>query len=111
VATIVVWCGDATPLEHISAVIAQPTGVGGAQISFTLSAPATVSARILNVAGREVATIYRRGELDSGLQSLVWNGQDAGGLVVPNGTYLVQLTAKTSDGMSTRQMATLNLRR
>ena len=66
---------------------------------------------ILNIAGREVATIAPRGEFGSGLQSLVWSGRDGSGLAVPNGSYIVQLTARAPDGSSTQQMTPLNLRR
>jgi hypothetical protein len=83
----------------------------GAQVTFALSAPAQVSARVLNLAGRPIAILGAPRNYEPGTNALLWNARDAGGLAVPNGTYVVELTARTAEGAQARAVATLSLRR
>jgi len=73
------------------------TSSGASAIMLSLSAPATVSASIVNLAGREVGGIGDR-NLSSGLSTLLWNGKSRQGTPVPAGQYLVRLRAKDAAG-------------
>lgn len=97
------------PSPQVTAVLAAPTG-GGAEVAFTLSAPAEVGVEVLNIAGRPVARIRPR-QADAGLNRLVWNGMSATGTRVPTGIYLVRVTARTDSGEETSALATLRLSR
>ncbi len=94
----------------ISSASAVPTS-GGAEIAFTLSAPAEVAIRILNVAGRPVATVARDRDCDPGLQRLVWGGRSDQGTAAPAGVYLVQIKARNDEGQQVQSVCTLRLAR
>ncbi len=83
----------------------------GAEIVFTLSAPADVTASVLNVAGRPVRTICEARDCEAGTNSLVWNGLGSNGLPVPNGRYLIRIAAQDHSGQSATALTVLNLRR
>ena len=83
----------------------------GAQIVFSLSAPMTVDARILNIAGRPVKTLCRAKDCDAGANTLPWNARSGHGLPVPNGTYLLEVMAKAGDGPQTRELAQVRVGR
>ncbi len=93
----VIPSGDVVPLAVASAT-ALPTAAGGAEIAFTLSAPAAVTIDVLNIAGRPVATVVHDRAADAGTQRLVWSGQSAHGTRAPAGKYLVRITARIADG-------------
>ena len=81
------------------------------QIAFSLSAPIAVDARILNVAGRPVRTLCRAADCDAGANTLVWNAQSDRGLPVPNGTYLIEVVAKSADGAQARGLRQVRISR
>jgi parallel beta-helix repeat protein len=83
----------------------------GAQIVFSLSAPMAVDGRILNIAGRTVCTLCNAKECDAGANTLLWNARSDSGLRVPDGTYLIEVTAKAEDGGQTRTLAQVRLSR
>ncbi|MBM3497124.1 MAG: hypothetical protein FJX74_00490 [Armatimonadetes bacterium] len=79
----------------------------GAEIAFTLSAPAEVEVAVLNLAGRPVATVCRAREYSAGTQRLYWDGRGDSGLRVPAGRYVVQVGARGPDGAQARALATV----
>jgi hypothetical protein len=83
----------------------------GAQIAFSLSAAAQVQALILNIAGRPVKTLCHAQDCQAGTNTLLWNAQSDRGLVVPNGTYLVEVIAKAGDGSQARALGRVRVRR
>jgi hypothetical protein len=89
---------------------ATPTKAG-AQITFVLAADAQVEARVLNIAGRQIGTICRAKDCAAGSNTLVWSGQSDQGLAVPNGTYLVEVSAKASDGTQAKALAQVRVNR
>ena len=97
-------------LTCVSALSAVPTAAG-AEVTFTLSAPASVQAEVLNIAGRPVRLITPGTPFESGLQSLVWTGQSDAGLPVPNGRYLIRVTARGADGTSSQALGTVLVQR
>ena len=91
---------------YLTALSAMPTSTG-AQITFALSSAAQVQARILNIAGRPVRTLCQVRDCEAGTNTLLWNACSDDGLGVPNGTYLVELTAKAADGAQARALGQL----
>ena len=89
---------------------AAPVPGGGAQLSVSLSAAASVEVTITNLAGRPVAALPAS-DLSEGVSTLVWNGKGATGLRVPSGTYLVRVTARTDDGGQAQALSRLSLLR
>ncbi len=62
-------------------------------IRFGLPQQSTVTLRIYDLAGREVATVLEHVELPAGRHQRVWDGRDASGHAVSNGVYFCRLTA------------------
>ncbi len=87
-----------------------PTAVG-AQMTFTLSADASITCEVLNIAGRAVKTIVVDRPMAEGINSLAWDGRNAAGLRAPSGVYLVRMTATASSGARWTSMRTLSLTR
>jgi hypothetical protein len=82
----------------------------GAEIAFSLSAPAQVSGQILNLVGRPVALLAPR-SAESGLTRMSWNGRSAQGTAVPAGLYLVRLIARDGSGTQSSALAQVRLER
>ncbi len=106
----VIPSGEAVPLTVASAT-ALPTRGGGAEIAFSLSAAADVTVTILNIAGRPVATVARELATDAGTKRLVWSGQTTQGTRAPSGTYLVRVTAHSSDGEHVQAVTRVRIER
>jgi hypothetical protein len=93
----------------LTGAVAVPT-TAGAQITFSLSAPAQVTITVLNVAGRPVATVARDRALDGGTQHFLWSGRADSGTAVPAGVYLVRVAARSEAGGEASVLARLALR-
>jgi hypothetical protein len=98
------------PASTIAGLMALPSA-GGAEVAFSLSAAADVSARVLNLAGRPVRTLCVDQACQAGVTRLVWNAQADTGLRVPSGQYLVEVTARSPQGGQSRALATVRLMR
>jgi len=83
----------------------------GAQLTFTLTSSASVSARILNLAGRPVKTLCTARDCEAGANTLLWNTTSDSGVAVPSGVYLVEVSAKAEDGSQTRAVTQVSIRR
>ncbi len=92
-----------SPAAQIGGLSCVPTAAG-VQVTFSLSAAATVEARVRNIAGRPVRTICTARECESGINTLVWNGRGDEGLPVPSGIYLVEVVAKNAAGAQSRAL-------
>jgi len=62
------------------------------RIVFSLDAPARADLRIVDAAGRQVAT-FVLGDLPAGRHEVFWNGRDAGGHALASGIYVCELQA------------------
>ncbi|MBM3956786.1 MAG: hypothetical protein FJ313_01895 [Gemmatimonadetes bacterium] len=93
-------------LTSLSAVPAP----AGAQLTFSLPSPASVTATVLNIAGRPIRTIVADRPLDAGLQTLLWDRRAETGLPAPSGLYLIRVTARDASGGQSTALATLALR-
>ncbi len=94
----------------ISSATACPTAQG-AEITFSLSAPAMVSATIRNLAGRPVRVLCARKQCEAGVNTLLWNAESNSGLPVPSGVYLVEIQAAAPDGIQAQGLAQVRLNR
>ena len=91
----------------VTGAAAVPTATG-AEITFTLSAPAQVTVEILNLAGRPVALLAQARPTDAGLQRLAWNGQSLTGTGVPAGRYLARIKARDATGAQATALAPMS---
>lgn len=71
-------------------------GRGGCQVVYTLSREAQVQVRVLSRQGREIWRV-NGGRKGPGRQVQIWEGRDHQGRPVPNGYYLVEVTATTPE--------------
>jgi hypothetical protein len=95
----------------LNALTAQQSDSGGAQVVFTLSAPATCTVEIMNIAGRTVRVIERDRARPSGLNQVIWNGRSDFGSLAPAGVYLVTVQAAADDGTKVHAMRSLTVTR
>ena len=84
---------------------------GGAQVTFTLSAEACVTAEVLNIAGRVVRVLTADRTMPPGVNALTWNGRDSGGLGVPSGAYLVRMKVVDTAGANVQLVAPVRIAR
>ena len=100
--------GGALTLSGMSAVASR---AGGAEMTFTLSAPAACTVKVLNIAGRTVRVLRQGTPMPAGTSQVLWDGRSDAGLAVPSGTYVLQLEAVTDDGNRTQAVRTLAVQR
>ena len=94
----------------LAGLSATPTRAG-AEVTFTLSGAADVSATVLNLAGRPVKRLQADRATAAGTHRLVWNAMGDNGLPVPAGRYLIEVTARAADGSVSRALASVTLDR
>jgi hypothetical protein len=94
----------------LSALTAEPTRGGGLEVGYTLSGLAQVQVQVQGLGGRAVATL---GPLVSGQGrgQQTWDGRDANGRPVPNGTYRIEVIATTSEGELARSVRLVRIAR
>lgn len=102
--------GDSHSVLAVTSLSAVPAPAG-ARITFSLSSAAQVQACILNIAGRPVKTLCQAKDCEAGTNTVLWNAQSDSGLAVPNGTYLVEVTAKAADGAQARGLSQVRVSR
>jgi hypothetical protein len=81
------------------------------RIGFTLTREARVQAEITTLTGRPVRSLAARQDLGRGLSELHWDGRDAQGVPLPNGLYLVRITATDEEGNAVSAVRTVAVRR
>jgi flagellar basal-body rod modification protein FlgD len=70
---------------------------GAAVMNVELSAAANVTVSVKDANGKVVATLPK-GTLARGTNALTWDGRDANGSTLPDGSYKVEVTATGMDG-------------
>jgi hypothetical protein len=90
----------------ISAASARQRGAG-AVVTFSLSRSATVSAEVLNIAGRTVCSLAAGQPASAGVNSLAWNLRNAQGSPVSPGRYIVKVTVVADDGQQVAALTQL----
>lgn len=81
------------------------------RIGFTLTREARVRAEIATLSGRPVRELAAGRDLGRGLSELNWDGRDAQGVPLPNGLYLVRVTATDEEGNAVSAVRTVAVRR
>ncbi|MGI5818186.1 MAG: S8 family serine peptidase [Armatimonadota bacterium] len=105
-----IWAADGANSLAVSTMAAQPT-TGGAQITYSVSAPAEVQVEVINIAGRLIKRFAAR-DVDGGTQeTLSWNGVSDRGSAVPSGRYIVRLTALAADGQTVQAIRPFSIAR
>ncbi len=79
----------------------------GAGITVTVSAPAEVTVEVRGLGGRLVRELAAQ-TVQAGSTTLLWDGRDAAGHLVPAGVYQLVATAIGADGSLTRAQTTLS---
>ncbi len=79
-------------------------------ISYTLSTDARVEVSVLR-AGKVVRRLASAGTRAAGVQQITWDGRDSNGIALPNGAYLVEVKASSSDGQVVRHIVPVVLTR
>ncbi len=72
--------------------------IGGASISYSLSAESTADVVIKGASGKVVRSLAKGKVTTRGINSLSWNYRDEVGDPVPAGSYLIEVVATTPDG-------------
>ena len=86
-------------------VVAEPRRL--AELHFTLAGTGRVSARILNLAGREVRVLAANRPFRGGSHTLTWDGATSTGLTAPPGPYLIEITLRSPSGARHTRLAPL----
>lgn len=84
----------------VDRVAIRPQAGEHAVVTFRLGQPAQVRLDIWDSRDLRVRSIATQGALEAGERSLVWDGKDASGAVVPPEAYAYTLTATASDATS-----------
>ncbi len=79
------------------------------EMPYTLSAPAAVSAQIMNIAGRTIRHMASNSLQPAGQSRLIWNLRNAADRRVPDGMYLVKLVARSPQGQQVTSLRTVNI--
>ena len=98
-----------TGVTTLTSLAALPTKAG-AQVTFSLSGAARVTATVVNIAGRPIRTIVAEKPVGAGLQTLVWDRKAESGLTVPGGLYLIRVSARSPEGGQSTALATIVLK-
>jgi flagellar hook assembly protein FlgD len=107
-ATVANVTGAGSPLR-VTGLSALPTRGGQTAIYFSLSVPAAVNVRVLNVAGRPVRDVVRSLACRQGQNELAWDGRATTGLRVPSGRYLIVVEAYAQEGARSRAVVGLSV--
>jgi serine protease len=91
----------------LASAAALPLSHGRAEIVFTLSGAASVSADLRNLAGRPIRSLARDRECLAGTHALLWDGRADSGLPAPAGAYLVTIHAASPTGVRARTLTLL----
>jgi len=100
---------DAGSMLALAGATAVPTN-SGAEIAFTLSAPAAVTVDVLNLAGRPIAAPVHQDARPAGTNRVVWSGLAANGLAAPPGRCLIRLRAQDGEGRQATALCSVFLR-
>jgi hypothetical protein len=87
------------------------SGPGAAVVTYGLSGPASVTAEVLNIAGRKVRQIVADRVETAGTHTLVWNLSSDAGTAVPRGLYMIVIQARSEDGQQVRAVRPLSVNR
>jgi YD repeat-containing protein len=100
--------GDGTTTERTSPV--QVSGLSGATaLADDGSANLSVSVQVYNAQQTLVRTLLNAASQAVGTQSVVWDGKNDSGVVLPAGSYTVTVTASDSTGLAAERSTMVSL--
>ncbi len=82
---------------------------GSASMKLNLSSPANVTLTVKNASGQAVS-LLPQGHLNAGSNTLTWNGKDANGNQLPDGTYQVSVSATGANGAQTAYTSSVGVK-
>ncbi len=82
---------------------------GSAAMNLELAAAANVTVTVKDANGKVITTLPK-GQLARGIAALSWNGLDASGNPVPDGSYKVEVTATGADGKAVPYKTNLTMK-
>jgi len=100
---------------RVTSVVAQTANANraaGVNIAFNLSMAANVDVRIVGANGAQVRRLIGRATRAAGVNQTTWDRKNDRGVVMPAGSYTIEIRAQTTDGKQTvRAIAPLLLTR
>ena len=93
------------PSTLLGPAVPNPSARGETRIPFTVPQKGRVTLRILDIRGREITTLIDRVS-EPGTSSIIWDGQDASGEIVPAGIYFYEL--QVSGAKASRKLTRLH---
>ncbi|MGQ9731749.1 MAG: S8 family serine peptidase [Candidatus Zipacnadales bacterium] len=93
----------------ISALSARPMRHGGAEVRFVLSSEAACDIDVINLAGRPVRRLVGSRLFPTGQQVILWDGRNDTGVAVPNGRYLIRVTARSTTGQVAEGLSAVSI--
>lgn len=93
----------------MTSAYALATGRGWVEVRCHLLLPASLSLRVMNMAGRTVGELPPQPVAEVGERVLLWPTRTTGGQRLPAGPYLLELSAFSPDGGLSRQLLPLTL--
>jgi len=96
---------------RITSLKAQQTRGSGITVQFALSKPASVRVQVLSAGGKVLREVESATTRSAGLQTVQWDGRDAGGVALPAGAYLLEVSAVTEELERTRAVVPIVLKR
>jgi hypothetical protein len=94
---------------RVTGLAADSLARGGASIAYALSAPARVTIRVLNAAGRVVGEIASDDDEAAGARTHYWTGRSLMGSMLPAGRYSVRVIAESATGERTTAVTHVTL--
>jgi len=82
---------------------------GSASLNLNLGSSANVTLAVKNASGQTVAMLPQ-GNLSAGANTLTWNGKDANGNQLPDGTYKVVVSAADANGTQVPYTSSLSVK-
>lgn len=95
----------------VTSVAVAQAAAGRVVVTYALTAPASVTAEVMNIAGRTVKRLAVDRAETAGTHTLSWDLTNNAGSVVPRGTYLLSIVARTDDGQQVRAVRTFSVNR
>ena len=82
---------------------------GKATMNIDLSAAASVNITVKDATGK-VISLLPQGHLNRGTNTVTWDGRDANGNLLPDGSYKVEVTATGDDGKAVAYKTNLSMK-
>ncbi len=84
---------------------------GGGIVTYTLSAPLTMTVDVRGPSGAVIRRLVRSESRANGTQSVTWDGRDEQGRPLPNGVYSVVVVGVSDTGEQVREVRAIQYRR